>query len=613
MSELWKKELRALLPMVCLIAALQAASFVYALMTGFVDMTEPKEESAEIGILIYRGLLAFLLGSSLLVGESNDGTLRFLHALPISRTRIFLAKIAAGLLVLELDIALDFALGLLTTFAGMQSTSEPISWAAEGVSFCMQSVLAVYLLSIAAVLSFTRRWYPLAAGFVVWGFLWMRITGVAWTGLLDPYELLTDAGEGAGLRFPWRHGATALGVSALCLNVAWGAFQWLGDHAEHAADRLTRGRLSAAARTIGVALLPLVWIGAIIYLFKTADFQTARGGEKSFATKETRRFDAVFREKDRERATKLIAKADEIHDQVTAYLRAEPVPGRIVADLGSRVLAHAAGQTNWTKVRVPLNQDASVEQLGSVLGHETVHVYISQLSAGAMDRNFDSTRFFHEGLATFLEMKFFATPAKARQMRQFAAASVARKNVPVELLMRNELLRRERDANLAYPLGMMFCRALEKVHGEQAAGDLLRVWSRPNLLETLRGPSLWRAAMQACGQDFDRVMAEYDADLDRALVEEAAFVGSIPHLEARLELVGSEIIVHPHYEGEAPGKLVCMLEGNVEPEIVLAQPDGTIHLKRSQYPGNKLRFALGWVMKEFPWPIYDLWREHDLE
>ena len=613
MIELLKKEVRALRPMALLIVAFFAALFVYGMVAEFPDMPDDSSRESEVaGMLVFIALFATMTGAGLLVSESNDGTLRFLDALPISRTRIFFTKIIAAIVVLLLVPLLGLGLDMFSAMAEHQSTSAPFDWRSAAVLFAQTSVTAIYVLSFAAMLSFTRQWFALVVGFAFWGFLWLRVNNIAWTGLLDPHEMM------AATRFPWRHAAAALGVSTISLGFAWLGFQSLGDRIEHTMDRARRSRFAGVVRLVGVALVPVAWIGAFFYLGKlllpTAQKAASEHiGEKSFATEQTQRFEFVFREGQRKEAKQLIGKADGIHDQVTAFMGASPVPGRIVVDLGSAVVEHAAGQTTWTKIRMPLGLGLNMHELEAVLGHETTHVYIEQLSDGAMARHFPDARFFHEGLATFIEHKFFSTPDEQRKMRRLAAAAQSRAKVPFETLVSNESLSKERDGNLVYPLGEVFCQALVETHGDDAPGKLLRAFARPHAPAGLSGVAWWRDAMQACGFSLESVTAAYDADLDRAMKEEAEFIAKFPKLTARVEVVGSAIVIHPQFVGVAPGKVVCMLPEAIMGESILsAGEDGTIHLSRSKYPGPKLRYTLGWDAEELRWPLFETWVETTL-
>ena len=615
MSELLKKELRGLRPMILLMVGFFGIIFIYSFMDEFPDVVRVEsQKSASMGALAMLGLFSAMTGAGLLVGESGEGTMHFLDALPLSRTRIFFAKLIAGVAVLLLTPLMIFGLDVLSLLMSHQSTSPPFPWRGEALCLLQQSIVSIYLLSVVVMLSFTRQWFTLVLGFVVWGFLWLRVRDVAWTALFDPNELLVSAYAQHG-RFAWRHAGVELGVSAGALVVAWFCFQSLGDRIQHAADRASRRRVTDVLRYIGVGLVPVVWIAVVYILVKASLRHEPAMGKKGaaeskfFSTQQTKRFDFVFRENQRGQAQDLIAKADGIHDRVTAFLGANPVPGRIVVDLGSPVVQHAAGQTNWTKIRIPLALGLSLHQLQAVLGHETTHVYIEQLGGGALLRHFDSARFFHEGLATWIELQFFSTPEECQKMRRLAAVASARERVPFEKLTKNETFSKERDGNLVYPLGEMFCQALVATYGKGAPGKLIRACARPDAPSGIEEVAFWRDAMQACGFDLERVIAAYDTEVDRAVKAEAEFIAQFPKLTARVEVVGGDILIRPEFKGAPPGKIVCMVDGALNPKMIAVNESGAFRIPSSQHPGLKLRYLLGWRTPDLPMPVYEAWAE----
>src|SRR5437899_10404959 len=122
MRTLLFKELRTLRPFAWLIVGLLVLIVAYTCATEFPDSNPlvpahwlEHDASGELAFLMLFGLI---IGAGLLVNESEQGTLTFLDALPVSRTRIFIAKMVAGLLVLSLAsilcFGIDVVLGLIS-------------------------------------------------------------------------------------------------------------------------------------------------------------------------------------------------------------------------------------------------------------------------------------------------------------------------------------------------------------------------------------------------------------------------------------------------------------------------------------------------------------------
>jgi hypothetical protein len=400
--------------------------------------------------------------------------------------------------------------------------------------------------------------------------------------------------------------------------VAWFSFIQLGDRAQFAAERLGRSRV---LRGLGVGLrwlAPVVWIAAMVRIFSglagdDVDFATMPVGERAFGRRETARYEFLFRSAQEKAAAPLLAVADEVHDKVAGFFEAAPPPARIVVDLASPVISHAAGQTNWTKIRMPLASEQSLDEQRLILGHETAHVFIEQLSDGQLASHFAAIRFLHEGLATHVEQQFFAEESGRAQNRRSVAAAWSRGRMPLELLCDDEKLTRERDPNLVYPLGEVFARALVETHGRAAAAKLLRAFARPKAPAGLAGMALWRDTMQAAGLELDRVVAAYESACAKIAEEEREFVARLPRLSASVSVEGAEIVVRPKFDGVAPGEVVCLveMEGPLVDELsaLPKRDDGSFTLERRRVTKRTLRYLLGWRTKETRLPVFEPWAE----
>lgn len=618
MIELIKKELRGLAPAAVLIVALAAAVWLHFFLTEFPDLPTPdfddssddSSDDSEVW-LVFFGFFASIVGANLLVGEHASGTLRFLDALPISRTRIFFAKVFAALSVLASPILPSLLNSFLELFAMGEQTHPQI---VPLLVVARKLVVVFYFLSVTAFLSFAGKWFAMAVGFLLWGFFWMHANQVAWIGWLDPRQLL------AAQSFPWKHCVAMLGTGTVLFGFAWLGFCALGDRAEHFINRAGRQRFAPMLRLLCLIITPLVWIGAVAHPYlgkrakQTAPEQRRRGAhEEGFGSEQTRRYDFVFREDQRSEAQKLIASADRIHDTVTAFLGADPVPGRIVVDLGSQVVQHAAGQANWTKIRIPLDQKRDLSFLKAALGHETTHVYINKLSGGAMLRHFASSQFFHEGLATLVEHKFFSPSEKRLHMRRVAAFAHSRTRIPLSALVNSRALGEKRDEKLVYPLGEVFCESLVSLYGQQAPGMLLRAFTRPGAPVGLEGMELWRKTMQSCGFDLERVVAGYDTALERAAREEAEFIAQFPKISAGVEIVGGEIVIRPNIPAVGVGRLVVQVEiANGTHSIYPVGEDGSVRIPRGRHTHPTLRYLVGWSTDKARFPLFENWAETDL-
>ena len=622
MRALLAKELRALRPFALCIAGMFALSIAYLFATEMPDEQKltPVEWLSEdrMGYFVTLALFGLMIGAGVLVNESEQGTLRFLDGLPVSRTRLFIAKFLAALAVTLLVSLIGLPVDVLFDWLSRTSVDGPFPWKFAGTQAWLQLVAAAYLVALAMALSFVRNWFALVVGLLFGGYLWLRQRGVDGIALFDPHELLAVGLDGSRVLVPWGHVAAHAGATAVLLGIAWLGFLSLGDRAQFAAHRLGKWRV---LRVLGAGLrllAPVVWIAAMVHLFGSGGDEEAKRaamplGEAAFARQETARYEFLFRSSQRAHATPLIAVADEVHDAVAGFFGTPPPPARIVVDLASPVVSHALAQTNWTKIRLPLAPGQELDELRLILGHETAHVFIEQLSDGRLSGHFRYIRFLHEGLATHIEQQIVADDEERGKNRRSVAAAWKRGPVPFDLLCDNDELSRKRDANLAYPLGEVFARTLIETQGRDAPARLLRAFGRRQAPVGLKAAALWRDTMQAAGLDLDRVIAAYEGACAAMLEEEREFVARLPQLTAAVAVEGAEIVIRPKHEGAAPGEMVCLIERagpllTETPELP-RRADGSFALARDRVTKPTLRYLLGWRTKETRHPVFEPWAE----
>ncbi|MEI9898250.1 MAG: ABC transporter permease [Chthoniobacter sp.] len=560
---LLEKELQALRPFVVCILGLSVLSWIYTLCTKVPDAEhfDPAHwlDETRGGSLLLLALFSLLLGAGVLMQESDQRTLLFLDGLPVSRTRVFLLKTLAALLVIALLPLLDFGTDVATGLLSRTSTDGPFPWTFIGAEIGLLLLAAVYLVALAMLVSFTRAWFALVTGLLLWIYLWLRGRGVDWLAFFDTYALLGPSYTAAKVLVSWRHVAVHAAAAIVSLFLAWLGFLSLGDRTQFAAERLGRLRWLAALGVGARWLAPVIWIAAFVKLVGNTGSGPGGAdspiGEEAFSQRETKHYEFLYRTAQTASAKPLLAAADHVYEQVAAYLGAPSSPTRVVVDLASAVATHASGQTNWTKIRIPLQRDSSLNELNLILGHETTHVFIEQLSDGRLSSHFNEIRFLHEGLATHVELQLFGTNEDRAQNRRSVAGAWSRGKVPLELLMDDAALRRQREPNLAYPLGDIFAQALIETQGHEAPARLLRAFARRNAPSGLEGAALWRDTMQAAGLSLDRVAAAYDVACSAAMQQEKDFLSTLPRLAATVRIEQENIVVQPIFAGlPPPGK-----------------------------------------------------------
>jgi hypothetical protein len=279
-----------------------------------------------------------------------------------------------------------------------------------------------------------------------------------------------------------------------------------------------------------------------------------------------------------------------------------------------------AATTRSTKIRLDLSATADVGELLAVLGHETTHAYIDRLSADRAARD-ESSRLFHEGLATHVEYAAFRTPEERDRLRTIAAALRARRLVDFEELLDPGALTRRLDPGVVYPLGEAFAAALVERHGKGAPLRVLRALGRESARGDMDGLEQWRDAFQTAGLDLDVASSEMfqrlDAWAERYEREIAAFPRLVGSAWTDEEWLGVDIDGAP-----PPGfVLACRFrarEDTPSQEYVQAwaMADGDederlwwCRARRGQFPSTSFWYQLGYVEVGADRSLFEPWDE----
>jgi hypothetical protein len=620
-NELLRKELRALRPFFWLVAVLSVLDVGYEVLVGFPDSLplEPSEWLGEdrVDAVLTIIVVAIMTAAGLLVNEEGQGTLAFLDGLPVSRTRIFAAKISAASTVLLATVLTIVAADAGFGWLSQTSTSGPFPWRFLWFETGLLAAVAIHVFAFALLLSFLRRWLLLAVGIAAWILLWARTNQVAHSSLIDPFELARMGldGEG-GLIVPWRHVAVQATAAAAWLMAAWLGFCGMGDRGE--ANPAVWRRILV---WLGWAAVPVVWIVVVDQLVDDDEEQAWEirerhpGGERDFGREKTDNYEFVFREDQRDDTLELIEKADEIHDIVSVFFGSPPSSGRIVVDLAGNVPRHVAGQAHWKKIHLPLALNDTIEAQRQVLGHETTHVVIDIASEGRAMDHFSRTRWFHEGLATYVEVRHFDRGSELEKNNRSAAAAHAWHRVSFDDLCDDSEWSRRRPADLVYPVGRLWCESLVGVHGDAAPGLLTRALARPEVRTAKSSAASWRAAVQACGFELETVNAAFDAALAAILAEHQDWIDTLPRVSISITVGARDWLLDPAWDGTAPGELMVRVRPSrpdaSDLDTLSLRPgrDGIVRVPRSQCPGPTIWHSAGWLLDETRVPVLEDWVE----
>ena len=186
----------------------------------------------------------------------------------------------------------------------------------------------------------------------------------------------------------------------------------------------------------------------------------------------------------------------------------------ITVDLSSPLASHNAGQAYWKKIRMALpaktgkGKQREAETF-AILGHEVAHVFIDQLTKGRLEASFNSARWFHEGLASYIEFRFFREEGADENYRRWVGIASGWGEVHFSEMVNNAEFSQRRDLNLAYPAGYLWADSLVRVYGDDAPAKLLAAIGRDGGPEKLDGMALWRDGCLASDFDLERIRSDF--------------------------------------------------------------------------------------------------------
>lgn len=631
---LWK-EWMGLRPFAILILVLCVMSECYESATSFSDM-RPIWDSELIGSNGGLGLLIFsvIISLGILVREQDDGTLLYLDGLPLSRGSVYLAKWIAATALTAASGYLDLAVASGYELLSRTSDSPPFPWRSMAVLMGLMACQAAFLVSLMFFLSIFRRWALLLLGGLFFLVYQLKSLQFPYAVLLDPLELVQKP-EHMGDRWivPWNQlgalfvmGSGFYLMGLMFFSIRPGSFTALG-----------RGRWAAALRIGSRLLLPVasvVMVGALIVLAAKSGDDDDRtpasleehrpkpsGGNEIMQTASTH-FEFIHRKKDSAKLKRLMPEADQLYLTIADFLETPEKlrASRIVVDTTSNLSRHAAGQAHWKKIRMGLIRDEGRLTNQAILGHELTHVLIDQITDDRLKDEFGATRWFHEGLASYVEYRFFQNDKAREQSERGLALAASWGEVDFAELVDNEELSKLRDSNLVYPAGMLWMMAAVDVYGDDAPAKLLRALARPDAPRKLKGLALWRDTCLAAGLDLERIRSRFRGMLKEIQDKHQATCSLFPEItEATVWKVGGQIVIRPKLEVGWSDKLpegshpVCLIRPDEDADMSRLRhaeldENGEFRFPSHSFVKPQIGYQIGWSAGDWrKEPVFGEW------
>ncbi|MEM8669163.1 MAG: ABC transporter permease [Planctomycetota bacterium] len=618
MLALLRKEFRSRIPFLLLILFFTLVSYGAQALTEPLSLTSTEklygdgliELGMEYAITVF--VLSLALSYGLLVREFDDRTIEFLDALPVSRTQLFFAKWFSAFCTLAFVPIVDifFVLGIRALSTTSLDRSYHFDWIMTSLG--LQLVQMYCFLSIGLVLSFLRRFGWLALGLFGWS---MMIAGRFIPELDLSNLVLCGDPQFFGKRWlvPWQLVFGYLAVGSLALLMAYGLFlgggrvllRWLAG-SESRAKQVVLVGCSAA-----IVFVVLGIMTQTILEEPPESPDAVRVTYPGWATtsRSTETYDVVFPNNLANRANRLLDEADGVYASVAEFFDFEE-DLRISVDMTS-FSGHHLGTAYWNKLKLNLTSHEDLPSLRQTLGHETTHVILESLSDNQLRENFGSVRFFHEGVATYVERRFFMDE-ELTELRLNAALLQDRGDASFDRLVDNDRLRAEHDSFLAYELGEVFAAAIVRRFGDEAIGNLARTFADRRHSEGLSGVLLWRSIFQASGYSLNEAVDEYYELLEETQQIHADTVAQLPELRPIVELEDAVIWVGTEQVPPDGWEIVVRFRSSTnatdDQYWVVKLVDGYGYAMLDSFVGRAAWYQIGYRQRN-KMPIYQPWKK----
>src|SRR5262249_24635166 len=294
-----------------------------------------------------------------------------------------------------------------------------------------------------------------------------------------------------------------------------------------------------------------------------------------------------------------------------------PPGDRVSADLTGST-THTSGTAFWNTVRMDLSRDKSVNELVATLGHETTHVFVQRLSRANETKVGLRLWPLNEGLASYVEHRFFLPESALVPQGRIVAALWKRRELKADELVFPQLLLRDRGREMVYPIGRLFVEALIKRYGEDAPARIFSEAGKRDLPQHLEHDQLWNELFRANGYDLSLVFDDFYAAADKLARKHRAWVERLPRPRGAATVMEKSIALKSSLDGPLPEgwTVVCRYRAAEDTTFDRYQRafgrEGTFRWLRSEVSGQRVWFQLGLTDGSGP-VLFEPWASVPLE
>lgn len=469
MIALISKEIRQLFPFALIWFCLLALTYGSELFAIRVDESsyfswcgEFCETGTNTSMVLVNIVLFLIAAYSLFPREIDDSTIDFLHSLPVSRTRIFVSKIVAVVLMLWFLLLIDRLLQASVLSLNTQTLTGKRYWRTDFLLYGRDCLFAFVVVCHGVFISWFRT-----AGLLLYSayliiLMWLEQSLLV-TGIYSIFGFYTNEYDGPNIIMDWETIGFQLVFALLLLFVAY----LLWSKADSKPRATGNGKL---AKALPVVFSVFAFVMATGYM--VGMMQSSAGGDAGvgIVKLKTEHYSFSYRESDEDAMRELESFAEPDYAALVELLGTNVMPV-IQTDMTSDS-SHALGLASWKKIRMILTTADEVDPLyRRVLSHETAHVFQTVESEHAFSKVSNSVNFFIEGMAQYTSFKIVPDEASRESNWLVSSVSWKRHNIKFAQLANRRAFAALYDPEMLYGIGDIWVEAMAQVCGQESIGN----------------------------------------------------------------------------------------------------------------------------------------------
>lgn len=560
-----KKELQSFKPFIILILSICLFNIVYYLIMGaqnlfIIDfMFDKLSGDNYMNYLIFYLIFSLSFTSGLIIREYDDKTIEYLSSMPVSLGKVLTIKFIIPILLISLILITDIIYGIITHTISRFSLTMDYHLGTLFSIYLLHLYQITYLIAFGVILSFFRRLSWIVIGILFWTFVLLEnhFPELSTLNFLKITELNF---RGNNLVIPWKMIIYQLPLLASLILISFLIFVDPGKKVFNILNRLkskSYKKILLFFFTItGVALMFSILINVnwgsegektlgndltgTNYLFFTNE--NIGQGTK---TSDSQWFKFEYPYSFSKRALELIPAADPIYNQVSDFFNYKHSQ-KIFVDMKGKSQNYS-GLAQWQNIYLNFSQVSHESEFIPVLGHELTHVFLESITERRLSDDYRNNKFFHEGLANYVEYSLFRSKEDYTNISDEAAISFAFRPLAIEELIDFDKFRRYYNHNLIYNFGSLFCETIIDQYGIEGVNRLLDIYGSREETFKLTGIEKWRSVFQYAQMDLDIVFISFQRKLISNTSGLEDVIESFKELKSTIEAGNNTVTIKPDF------------------------------------------------------------------